>query len=56
VATAARQLIEASPAAHATGGKVPGVQAAIAAAQQRRSELEVRPAPASEPEPVAVVA
>ena len=46
VATAARQLIDASPAAHTTGGKVPGVQAAIAAAQQRRSELEVRLAPA----------
>jgi hypothetical protein len=56
VATAARQLIEASPAAHTTGGKVPGVQAAIAAAQQRRSELELRLPPASEPEPVAVVA
>jgi predicted transcriptional regulator of viral defense system len=56
VATAARQLIDASPAPHTTGGKVPGVQAAIAAAQQRRSELEVRLAPAAEPEPVAVVA
>jgi len=56
VATAARQLIDASPAEHTTGGKVPGVQAAIAAAQQRRTELEARLAPASEPEPVAVVA
>jgi hypothetical protein len=58
VATAARQLIEASPAAHTTGGKVPGVEAAIASARQRRSELEVRltSGPEPEPEPVAVVA
>ncbi len=56
VATAARQVIEASPATHTTGGKVPGVDAAIAAARQRRSELDSRLAPTAQPEPVAVVA
>ena len=42
VARAARQIIEASPAPHAVGGKVPGVEAAITAAQSRRAELEAR--------------
>jgi hypothetical protein len=42
VARAARQIIEASPAPHAAGGKVPGAEAAITAAQTRRAELEAR--------------
>jgi hypothetical protein len=56
VATAARQVIEASPATHTTGGRVPGAEAAIAAARQRRNELDSRLAPTAEPEPAAVVA
>ena len=36
VATAARQIIEASPAPHLSGGKAPGVEAAIAAARSAR--------------------
>ncbi len=35
VADAAKQIIAASPAAHQTGGKVPGVDFAIEAARQR---------------------
>jgi hypothetical protein len=42
VARAARQIIEASPAPHAGGGKVPGAEAAVTAAQPRRAELEAR--------------
>lgn len=36
VATAARQIIEASPAPHVSGGKAPGAAAAIAAARSAR--------------------
>jgi hypothetical protein len=42
VATAARRVIEASPAPHADGGRVPGAEAAVAAAGSRRAELEAR--------------
>ena len=42
VAKAARQIIESSSAPHTGGGRVPGVEAAISAAQARRAELEAR--------------
>jgi hypothetical protein len=42
VATAARQIIDASPAAHLPGGRPPGVEAAVAAAQTRREGLRTR--------------
>jgi len=40
VAKAARQIIEASPALHLSGGKVPGADAAVAAARSARVGLE----------------
>lgn len=52
VATAARILLEASPAEHTTGGKVPGVEAAIAAARNARAaarQTEQSPAPERAP-------
>ncbi|MHB8246459.1 MAG: hypothetical protein ACYDGN_14145 [Acidimicrobiales bacterium] len=42
VAKVAREIIEESPALHMTGGKAPGLEAAISAAQARRNELETR--------------
>lgn len=42
VATAAGQIIDASPAAHLPGGRPPGVEAAVAAAQTRREGLRTR--------------
>jgi hypothetical protein len=42
VATAARHIIDASPAAHLSGGRPPGVEAAVAAAQARREGLGTR--------------
>jgi hypothetical protein len=42
VATAASQIIDASPAAHLPGGRPPGVEAAVAAAQTRREGLRTR--------------
>jgi len=42
VATAARQIIDASPAPHAGGGRPPGVEKAVAAAGARREGLEGR--------------
>jgi hypothetical protein len=42
VAGTARQIIEASPATHTCGGKVPGAEAALAAARARRADLEGR--------------
>lgn len=42
VATAAREIIEASPAAHVGGGRVPGAEVAIAAAKVRRAERDNR--------------
>jgi hypothetical protein len=56
VAKAARQIIEASPAPHTAGGKVPGAEAAIAAAQARRAELEARLVAPPAAEPAVVVA
>lgn len=47
VAAAARQIIEASPAPHVSGGKVPGAAAAIAAARARRAGVEGHPAEAT---------
>jgi hypothetical protein len=54
VATAARQIIEASPAPHVPGGKAPGAAAAVAAARAGREAAVNRPshtvaAAASEP-------
>jgi antirestriction protein ArdC len=51
VAQAARELLDASPAAHATGGKVPGVEAAI---ERQKAEREARQM--VEHEPVATTA
>ncbi|MHB1533091.1 MAG: ArdC family protein [Acidimicrobiales bacterium] len=42
VATAARRIIEASPAPHLGGGRPPGVEVAVAAAQARREGLGAR--------------
>jgi len=56
VAKTARQLIEASAAPHTTGGKAPGVEAAITAAQARRAELEARLVAPSTVEPARVLA
>jgi hypothetical protein len=42
VATAARQIIDASPANHLPGGRPPGVEAAVADAQTRREGLRTR--------------
>lgn len=55
VAKAARQIIEASPALHTAGGKVPGVEAAVMAAHARRAELEASVTPPVV-EPAGVVA
>jgi hypothetical protein len=53
IAAAARQLIEASPAAHGPGGRVPGVEAAVEASSAAR--LARSPgAPVSEPSSHAV--
>ncbi len=41
VAKAAKEIIEASPAPHGSGGKAPGAEVAIANAQQRRAEREL---------------
>jgi hypothetical protein len=49
VARTARQIIEASPAPHTRGGKVPGAELAVAAAQARRAELEGRFGAEAEP-------
>ena len=46
VATAARQIIAASPAEHATGGRVPGVERALAARQDRQRPERRYAAPA----------
>jgi hypothetical protein len=56
VAKAAREIVEASPAPHAGGGRVPGAEAAIAAARSRRSELEARLAAPPAVEPAEVTA
>ena len=48
VATAARQIIDASPATHVGGGRPPGVEAAVAAAQARRDGLGARPGASTE--------
>jgi hypothetical protein len=56
VARAARQVIEASPAPHAAGGRVPGAEAAVTAAQARRAELEVRLVAPPSVEPAGVTA
>jgi hypothetical protein len=56
VATTARLIIEASPAPHTSGGRVPGAEAAIAAAQARRCELEARMSAVPEVDAVGVVA
>jgi len=42
VATAARHIIDTSPAAHLSGGRPPGFEAAVAAAQARREGLGTR--------------
>ena len=42
VATAARNIIDASPAPHLAGGRPPGFEAAVAAAQSRREGLDTR--------------
>jgi hypothetical protein len=39
VARAAREILDASPAAHTAGGKVPGVEAAV---ERRKAEREAR--------------
>ena len=44
VGTAARMLIEASPAAHVAGGRVPGPGAAVEAARRRAAEATQRQA------------
>ncbi len=51
VATAARQIIEASPAPHVSGGRAPGAPAAIAAARSARE-----PAAGRQPQSAAEVA
>jgi hypothetical protein len=56
VAKTSRQIIESSSAPHTGGGRVPGVEAAIAAAQARRAELEARFVATSDAEPAVVVA
>jgi hypothetical protein len=56
VARAARQIIKASPAPHAAGGKVQGAEAAITAAQSRRAELEARMVAPPAVEPAGVTA
>jgi hypothetical protein len=56
VAKTARQIIESSSAPHTGGGRVPGVEVAIAAAQARRAELEARLVATPDAEPAAVVA
>lgn len=56
VAKAARQIIESSSAPHSGGGRVPGVEAAISAAQARRAELEARLVTTPAAEPSVVVA
>ena len=45
VAKAARQIIDASPAPHVSGGKAPGADAAVAAARSARVGLEGRLSP-----------
>jgi hypothetical protein len=42
VARAARVILDASPAPHDSGGRAPGAEAALAAAQERRAGLEAR--------------
>jgi hypothetical protein len=42
VATAARLIIEASPAPHCPGGRPPGFAEAVAAAEARRADLNSR--------------
>ncbi len=42
VATAARQIIDASPATHGGGGRPPGAEAAVTAAQARRDGVGAR--------------
>jgi hypothetical protein len=56
VAKTSRQIIESSSAPHTGGGRVPGVDAAIAASQARRAELEARLVATPEAEPAVVVA
>jgi hypothetical protein len=56
VAKTSRQIIESSTAPHTGGGRVPGVEAAITAAQARRAELEARLVATPEAEPATVVA
>jgi hypothetical protein len=56
VAKTARQLIESSSAPHTGGGRVPGVEAAISAAQARRAVLEARLVVTPDVEPATVVA
>jgi hypothetical protein len=56
VAKTSRQIIESSSAPHSGGGRVPGVEAAITAAQARRAELEARLVATPDAEPVVVVA
>ena len=47
VAKAARQIIEASPAPHLSGGKVPGTDAALASARSAKVGFEARLSPTS---------
>jgi hypothetical protein len=42
VATAARLIIEASPAPHGLGGRPPGFAEAVAASEARRADLNNR--------------
>lgn len=42
ISTAARRIIDASPAPHASGGRPPGVDEAVAATQARRTEVADR--------------
>ena len=41
---AATAILEVSPAAHETGGRVPGVEAAVEARRQARNSVEEEPA------------
>jgi hypothetical protein len=56
VAKTSRQIIESSTAPHTGGGRVPGVEAAITAAQARRAELEARLVATPDAEPAVVLA
>jgi hypothetical protein len=54
VGRAARMILDASPALHEPGGRVPGAEAALAASQERRAQLEAEMS-SSGVEPVAAL-